>query len=122
MQVLRLASVVALALLVVSIAHDLAFRAIAGREPRSHVEPLLETLLGSEWAPAAGLGLVLVVVVIAPFVEELVYRGILYRAFRDRAGVPLAIAGSAFLFAITHFEPDHFVALGAIGAVLGVDL
>jgi len=117
-QVLKLASGVAGALLVFSIAHDLLFRVIAGREARSHVEPLLEALLGTGSAAIAVIGLILVVVMIAPFVEELVYRGILYRAFRDRAGVPLAVAGSAFLFAITHFEPDHFLALAAIGAVL----
>ena len=118
LRVLRLASRVAFALLAFSIVHDLTFRALAGREARSHVEPLLEALLGTGSAPVALVGLFLVVVLIAPFVEELVYRGVLYRAFRDRAGVPLAIAGSAFLFAITHFEPDHFLALAAIGAVL----
>jgi membrane protease YdiL (CAAX protease family) len=59
-----------------------------------------------------------VVVGIAPLIEELVYRGVLYRAFRDRGGVALGVVGSSLVFAFAHFEPDHFLPLFLIGAAL----
>jgi membrane protease YdiL (CAAX protease family) len=113
-----LAVELALGMFLISVLHDLAFDALLGRPPVSNVEPLLTALFATGPRLPATIGLALVVVGIAPAVEELVYRGVIYRAFRDRAGVWLAIAGSALVFAIAHFEPDHFLPLFLIGAAL----
>jgi membrane protease YdiL (CAAX protease family) len=116
--VVKLVLRTAIGLFVVSILHDLLFTAVFHRQPISNVEPLLEALLGSGRRWPAAIGLALVVVGIAPVVEELVYRGVLYRAFRDRAGVGWGILGSSLGFAIAHFEPDHLLPLILIGAAL----
>ncbi len=117
---LMIAAGLALPLLFLSAAHDLLFVKVMGREPHSNAEPILELLLG----PTGGwLGLaatILTVAVSAPIVEEVVYRGVVYRAFRDRAGVPLAILASGFVFAIAHLEVDHILPLWWIGMALAM--
>jgi membrane protease YdiL (CAAX protease family) len=113
-----LAAELALGMFALSLLHDVAFTGLFGRPPVSNVEPVLTALFSSGPRLPAALGLALVVVGIAPVVEELVYRGVIYRAFRDRAGVGLGIAGSALVFALAHFEPDHFLPLLLIGAML----
>ena len=79
----------------VSLLHDVAFDAFFGRPPVSNMEPLLDALFAEGPRIPAAIGLAFVVVGIAPLIEELVYRGVLYRAFRDRGGVALGIAGSS---------------------------
>ncbi|HWN80550.1 MAG TPA: CPBP family intramembrane glutamic endopeptidase [Candidatus Udaeobacter sp.] len=113
-----LAVELALGMFLLSVLHDLAFDALLGRPPVSNVEPLLTALFSSGPRLPATIGLALVVVGIAPVVEELVYRGVVFRAFRDRAGVGMGIVGSALVFTIAHFEPDHFLPLFMIGAAL----
>jgi membrane protease YdiL (CAAX protease family) len=112
------AVVTAVPLLLLSLVHEVAFFRITGREPRSNVEPMLQSLFADGASPGLVLGLVLTVVVIAPVVEETIYRGVVYRAFRDRAGVPLSILLSGLLFSIAHLEPDHLLALWLIGGTL----
>ncbi len=48
---------------------------------------------------------VLLAVVLAPVVEEVFFRGILYRSIRDRYGVVAGLAGSSVVFGIVHFQP-----------------
>lgn len=119
-RVVMTAVLLAVPLIVLSATHDLLFVKIMGREPRSNAEPILEMLLG----PAGGaLGLaavILTVTVTAPIIEEVVYRGLVYRAFRDRAGVPLAVLASGFVFAVAHLEVDHILPLWWIGMVLAL--
>lgn len=67
------------------------------------------------------LGLVLallVAVVIAPFVEELLFRGFVYSAFRQSVGVGWAIFIDGVIFALVHFDLYLFVPLAVIGFVL----
>ena len=64
--------------------------------------------------------LVLIVVVGAPFVEELLYRGLLQHAFVRRFGSALGVLIVAALFAIIHFRPIELPGLFAFGVVLGV--
>ena len=62
-------------------------------------------------------------VVAAPIVEEIFYRGLLLRALERRTGTTWAIVLSSFVFAISHFELLPFPALflfGAGAAVLAV--
>ncbi|MFN0140966.1 MAG: CPBP family intramembrane glutamic endopeptidase [Pyrinomonadaceae bacterium] len=44
----------------------------------------------------------IVATITAPFVEELVYRGVLYSAFQRALGVPMAFMLVTFLFALVH--------------------
>ncbi len=65
--------------------------------------------------------LVLVVGIGAPIIEELFYRGLLFRSLERRFGegwVP--VAGSAALFAASHFQPLQFPALALLGVVLAL--
>lgn len=59
------------------------------------------------------------VVVGAPIVEELFYRGLLLRSVRNRFGPNVAIGVSAFVFAGAHFELLQFPALLLLGVLLG---
>jgi uncharacterized protein len=71
---------------------------------------------------AEGWGVVLLVLTVAigaPIVEELFFRGLVLRAFSSRLGDGLAIAASAFLFALAHFQPLQFPGLLLFGAVAG---
>ncbi|MGB9212483.1 MAG: type II CAAX endopeptidase family protein [Halobacteriota archaeon] len=57
-------------------------------------------------------------VIIAPICEEIVFRGYLYKAFRDRFKPWYAIVMSAALFSAIHLEPLAAVHLFVIGIVL----
>jgi uncharacterized protein len=75
------------------------------------------------WDRADGVwlvALVLVVVVGAPVVEELVYRGLLQGAFVRRVNEVLAVVVVAAWFALIHFRPVEYPGLFAIGLVFGV--
>jgi membrane protease YdiL (CAAX protease family) len=63
--------------------------------------------------------LVLIVVIGAPIVEELFFRGLLQRSLLRRTGPVAAIATSSLVFGVTHFQLLQFPALVAFGAVLG---
>ncbi len=50
----------------------------------------------------SGVSGLLLMVVLAPIVEELVFRGLLYRMLRERWGVVVSIAVSAMFFSLVH--------------------
>jgi membrane protease YdiL (CAAX protease family) len=69
-----------------------------------------------------GLGIVLlllIVVIGAPIVEELFFRGLLLRSLEGRIANGLALVVSAVLFGAAHLQPIQFPALVFIGLVLG---
>jgi uncharacterized protein len=57
--------------------------------------------------------------VLAPFCEEVAFRGYLQRTLAARRGPGFAIAATALLFAILHLDPVRFPALVLLGAVFG---
>jgi membrane protease YdiL (CAAX protease family) len=57
-------------------------------------------------------------IIIAPICEEIVFRGYLYKAFKDRFRPWYAIVMSAALFSAIHLEPLAAVQLFVIGIVL----
>jgi hypothetical protein len=69
---------------------------------------------------AAFILLTIVVVVGAPIVEELFFRGLVLRSLQRRFGDTWAVVGSAVVFGLAHFEPLQLPALVALGVVLGV--
>jgi membrane protease YdiL (CAAX protease family) len=75
----------------------------------------------TDTAHGAGfLALAVVVVVGAPVVEELFFRGLVLRSLQRRFGDVWAIVGSAVLFGVAHFELLQLPALVSLGVVLGV--
>ena len=69
---------------------------------------------------AAIVVLVFVVVVGAPIVEELVYRGLLQGSFVARISELPALLAGASLFAIIHFRPVEYPGLFVAGLVFGM--
>ena len=103
----------------------------------SLVVALLVGLSGSDAAPeqlildealagGARTALALVAaVLLAPIAEELLFRGLLYRALRRRRSVAVAAVVSAVLFAVVHLDvavtqPLALVGLTLVGVVLAV--
>lgn len=71
----------------------------------------------------SGAGLVAMavgVIVVAPVVEELFFRGLLLGAMRRRWGTVAAVTGSSLVFGATHFQPLQFPALALAGAVFAM--
>lgn len=67
-----------------------------------------------------GTGLIAIavgVIVVAPVVEELFFRGLVFGAMRRRWGTVAAVTGSSVVFGATHFQPLQFPALALAGAV-----
>ncbi|MEY4229955.1 MAG: hypothetical protein RLZZ362_804 [Actinomycetota bacterium] len=91
--------------------------------PGTFSSPQLEKSARDLYDSADGLWLlvlILIVVVGAPLVEELLYRGLLQGAFVRRVDDVLAVVLVAAWFAIIHFRPVEYPGLFAIGLVLGV--
>ena len=63
--------------------------------------------------------LVLVVVIGAPVVEELFYRGLLQRSLASRFNEGAVLVVVAFVFAVVHFRPIEIPGLFVIGLVFG---
>ena len=73
--------------------------------------------------PVQGPGLVLLgvcLVVGAPLVEELFFRGLLQRALGRRFGPAWAVAVSSLVFGLTHYQPVQLLGLVVFGVVLGM--
>lgn len=74
---------------------------------------------------AALLLLIALIVVGAPLVEEIFYRGLLQRAWlgrfdaASRAGAVLVVVAVAAVFALIHFRPIEYPGLFAFGLVVG---
>jgi hypothetical protein len=71
-------------------------------------------------AGASALLLVLVVVVGAPVVEELVYRGMLQGALTSRLDDIVGVVIAAAWFAVIHFRPVEYPGLFAFAVVAGI--
>jgi hypothetical protein len=72
-------------------------------------------------AHGGGVALIVIAVVVgAPLVEELIYRGLLQGAFTRRLSEWIGVVVVALWFAIVHFQPVETPGLFAVGLVLGV--
>lgn len=77
-------------------------------------------LAGVFGAGTAGLALtVMLVVLVAPIVEEMLFRGVLLSALGSRAGAGVALVGQAILFAAYHFSAWMFVPMLLLGLACG---
>ncbi len=73
----------------------------------------METLLGGSFVVV-----LITVAVVAPFVEELVFRGALLRALQNALNTPLAVVISSLLFALAHVGPIQMTYAFLIGLIL----
>lgn len=86
----------------------------------------LENPQGEELAPGGVLSsesfvlLFLLVAIIAPVGEELVFRGMLYRYLRSRRSVLPAVILSAALFSLAHVVPVLLLPLFVLGVALAI--
>ena len=62
--------------------------------------------------------LIVVTAVVAPFCEEIYFRGFLYQAFKKNFGVTLGIFLSSLLFSLAHLELYSFLPILIIGWIL----
>jgi membrane protease YdiL (CAAX protease family) len=83
-------------------------------EAGDHAENLFDVTSG----PGVAM-LALLIVVGAPLVEELFYRGLFQRALLRRTSPAWAIGVTAAVFAVTHFQAASLPGLLAFGVVLG---
>jgi len=71
---------------------------------------------------AGGASVVLLVIIVvlgAPIIEELVYRGLLQGSLAARINEPLALIAASAWFAVIHFRPVEYPGLFAAGLVFG---
>ena len=61
--------------------------------------------------------LIFSVVIVAPVLEELYFRGVIFRGFASKLPVGAAVAVSGFIFALVHFNAASMVALWFLGMV-----
>ena len=69
---------------------------------------------------AVGAAVIAATLVLAPLFEEILYRGDLLTALRDRAGAPFAIVATSALFALPHLEAWSILGTFLVGLALGV--
>ena len=65
------------------------------------------------------IALVIIVVVGAPLIEEIVYRGMILQALQGRINEVLALIASSLWFAVIHLQPVELPGLFAFALVLG---
>ncbi len=99
----------------VYVAYAFIVRALGWEPPPSAVSDLTD-VFGPD---VLGLGLAIVMVVlVGPFVEELVFRGMVLPFASTRWGVAVGTGVSALLFAASHFSLWRFVPLAFLGVAL----
>lgn len=102
-----------LAIFLVSFLYVFAMNSLFGIEaPASKIEVLVRN------RSISGNILLVVVAVVAPFSEEIFFRGFLYSAFKKSWGVNAALFLSSFLFALVHLEIYSFIPIMIIGWML----
>lgn len=81
-----------------------------------------EQVLGGEASLTSSdyLLLLLVGVVVAPIVEEFLFRGLIYRYLRGKKSITFAVFLSAAIFAAAHFIPTLIPALFVLGIALAL--
>jgi membrane protease YdiL (CAAX protease family) len=89
--------------------------------PHSETYPL-QRLFSS---PQAAYVIGAFAVFVAPFMEELIFRGVLFRFFEERVGLSFAVAGTAVLFAGLHVSEywgawNHVLLILLVGIVFSL--
>lgn len=72
----------------------------------------------SGWLPLLSQGLL--VALIGPVGEEVMFRGVLQQALAERIGQPVSILLTALLFTMFHVDVVMFAPLLVLGLILGI--
>lgn len=94
----------------------LAMSKLTGVEPSSSVGT---TVLESTQSGPVLFVFLLVIAFLGPFVEEIHFRGMWWKAFRNRFGPVLTLLFTSALFGLIHLEPVRMVGLLLGGMVFG---
>lgn len=70
-------------------------------------------------AMSGGIPSILTLCVLAPIVEEMMFRGVFLRGFLYRYPPWIAIGLSSLIFGLAHIDPGHAIDAGAMGVALG---
>jgi membrane protease YdiL (CAAX protease family) len=109
-----------IAVLIISFAVDEGVMRLVREFAGSEVLPTVNAVIaGIATTPARVVLAILVVGLLAPLVEELVFRGLLYGYVEGRFGAIPALVVSSLAFAAAHVEPIHVALVLPIGALLG---
>jgi len=109
-----------IAVLIVSFAVDEGLLRLVREVGGSEVLPTVNAVIaGIATTPGRVVLAILVVGVLAPLVEELVFRGLLYGYVEGRFGAIAALIVSSLAFAAAHVEPIHVALVLPIGVLLG---
>lgn len=83
------------------------------------IEPLLSLLPESDPDVGRGWGSAVMLILFAPFFEELLCRGVILESLRSRYGSVVALFGSSLFFGVLHMQPLPAVNAFLIGLILG---
>jgi membrane protease YdiL (CAAX protease family) len=92
-----------------------AYHALIDENRRLSAESGFIAMGNSLWLRAA---FVFTGAVIAPIGEEMVFRGLIFRALRTRNSIRVAIFGSSLVFALVHISPLTICVIFLIGLML----
>ena len=76
--------------------------------------------LGAEEGVGLAIATACLLIVIAPFAEEIFFRGFLYQSFRNSFGVWPGAILSGLVFGVIHFEFFKLVQLAILGVILAL--
>jgi membrane protease YdiL (CAAX protease family) len=98
---------------------EAATKALFGRDFQVPQHEALE-LISQSPAPALEIVLIVLAVVLAPLVEEMLFRGLFQSMIRSHLGRPwISIVLTSILFACIHANPTHWPALFTLAMGLG---
>lgn len=84
----------------------------------NRVDDAARSLTDQIQGPLDLVALLFLVGLVAPIVEEIFFRGLVYRGFEELAGRGVAIVASGFVFGAVHLQLVQFAGLFAFGVVL----
>ena len=93
---------------------------IQSTQPEPLENPQIEALMGDGIESWMLVLLLPIGGIIVPFVEELLFRGLLFRWLSIKINVPWAIVLSSVVFAVLHGIPHFIPAITVLGAVLAI--
>ncbi|MBX3499204.1 MAG: CPBP family intramembrane metalloprotease [Alphaproteobacteria bacterium] len=109
-----------IAVLVLSFVVDEGILRLVREFAGSEILPTVNAVIAEiATTPGRALLAILVIGVLAPLVEELVFRGLLYGYVEGRFGGEAALIVSSLAFAAAHIEPIHVALVLPIGVLLG---
>jgi len=76
------------------------------------------TVIEKTVEPAKRVWFALAAVLLAPAVEETIFRGIMYPYLKQRVGIPMAVSATSIIFAAIHMNLVIFIPLIFLGFVL----